>query len=95
MELSRAVRDTSDNPLLTIIQNVFGPVLLVLQQNFNDALDGLSNLVEQVRSAEIYTLISFLLSTVGVTLDNVTSIIAEVQADVNTVFAIFTGTDLS
>lgn len=91
VELSRAVRDISDNALLTVVRTYVGPILLELQQAFNDAVDSLSDLVTQLKSAELYTLISFVLSGFGITLDNVSAIIVEVQADVNEVFAIFTG----
>lgn len=91
VELSRAVRDTSDNALLIIIRTYVGPLLLEFQQAINNALDGVADLVAQLKTAEIYTLISFVLAGFGITLDNVTSIIAEVQTDVNEVFAIFTG----
>lgn len=93
--LSRALRDTSENPLLALLQTYLGPALLVLQQNINDALDNLSEAVEQLKSSELYGLISIVLATLNISLDNVTSLVEQLQSNVNEIFAFFTGTDLS
>lgn len=95
VELSRALRETADNPLLRLIQTYVGPAILVVQQIVNNALDNLANLVNELKSSDLYALITFVLATFNISLDNVTSIITEIQADLNEVFAFFTGTDLS
>lgn len=93
--LSRALRETSENPLLALIQTYLGPAILVLQQNINDNLDRLTDLVNQLKNSELYNLISIVLATLNISLDNVTSLIEELQADVNEILAFFTGNDLS
>lgn len=91
LELSRALRDTENNQLLSLIKTYIGPILLVLQQAAIDALDRLTQSVNELKSSDLYGLITIVLGTFNISLDNVVALIAELQTDVNEVFGFFTG----
>lgn len=93
--LNRAVRAASQNPLLNLIQTSVGPLLLQLQQYVSDALDNAVEAVNELKSSELYGLISIVLATLNISLDNVVQLIAELQANVNEIFAFFTGSNLA
>lgn len=95
MELSRVLRDTESNPVLIIIQTYLGPVFLVLQQAIVNVLKELTEAVDNVKSSELYGLISIILGSFNISLDNVLSIIDSLETNINDVFEILTGVQVS
>lgn len=89
--LNRAVRSTSDNPLLELIQNIFGPALLALQEVLDQVLESVVTALTNFKSWDLYTVVAFVLSTYGVSVDSLIEYVEGIQTNLDELFSYITG----
>lgn len=86
----RAVRDTS-NPLLEFVQGLLGPTFLAIQEVIDNLLTTIISVINSIRSLELYTVIAFVLSTYGVSIDSILEYVESIQTNIDALFANLTG----
>lgn len=92
---SRAVRETSNNPILVLIQNVFGPILLGVKHIVDSFLDALVTNLHGFQNSPLLTLIDVILSqSVDTNLDSIIKSLVSLQTSINEVLSAVTGTKL-
>lgn len=87
----RAVRSTSSNPLLELIQNAFGPALLALQEVLDGLLESIVTAINNFKTWELYTVVAFVLSTYGISLDSLVEYVEGIQTSLDELFSYIAG----